>query len=101
MTEERRRYDPRITTLTVASEAAAKEAAKASNLATTLAERVAHMHDCVEELKHIANENRETLADVKAILASFRVVGAVAKWCAGGATAGTAIMLFWRNLNGG
>lgn len=62
---------------------------------------LAHVHGCVEELKRMAKENKDTLDDMKAILSSFRIVGALAKWIASVVAAGSAIVLFWRNLKGG
>lgn len=41
-----------------------------------------HLHDCVESLKAAVKENTEITEQVRDILASFRVVGAVAKWIA-------------------
>ena len=108
MTENRRRDDPRITALVGATEtavanaaSAAATAAESARLAALLATRIEHTHSCVEELKRMAKENKETLDDMKAILSSFRVVGALAKWIASVVAAGSAIVLFWRNLKGG
>ena len=56
-----------------------------------LVERLEHTHDCVETLKRMADQNERVLADMRDILASFRVVGATAKWIAGIATAAAAV----------
>lgn len=60
---------------------------------------VAHLHECVEELKKAVAENAAVLEQVRQILASFRVVGAIAKWIAAIGAAATAVYhaaVWWR-----
>lgn len=60
---------------------------------------IAHLHDCVEALKRDVKANHEVLEQVRDILASFRVVGSVAKWLAAIVAAAVAIyhgVQFWR-----
>lgn len=62
---------------------------------------VAHLHQCVEELKKAVADNAVVLEQVREILASFRVVGAVAKWLAALGAGATAVYhgaLWWRGL---
>lgn len=64
-----------------------------------LRSEVKHLHQCVEELKKGVAENAAVLEQVREILASFRVVGAVAKWVAAIGTAATAVYhgaIWWR-----
>ena len=62
-----------------------------------LISKIDHTHGCVEDLKRLADENAQVLQDMKDILASFRVVGATAKWIGGIAGAATAM---WALLKG-
>jgi hypothetical protein len=60
---------------------------------------VKHLHQCVEELKKSVAENAVLLEQVRDILASFRVVGVVAKWVAAIGAAATAVyhgVIWWR-----
>lgn len=60
---------------------------------------VKHLHDCVEELKKSIAENALVLAQVRDILASFRIVGVAAKWIAAIGAAATALyhgVIWWR-----
>lgn len=60
---------------------------------------VAHLHSCVEELKKAVAENAVVLEQVRDILASFRVLGAIAKWVAAIGAAATATYhaaIWWR-----
>lgn len=52
---------------------------------------VTHLHDCVETLKSSMAENTALTKEVRDILATFRVLGAVAKWVAAIGAAGLAI----------
>lgn len=61
--------------------------------------QVAHLHDCVEELKREMNKNTVVTEQVRDILASFQVVGAIAKWVAAIGAAATAVYhaaIWWR-----
>jgi hypothetical protein len=60
---------------------------------------VKHIHECVEDLKKSVAENALVLGQVRDILASFRVVGVVAKWVAAIIAAATAVyhgVVWWR-----
>ncbi len=52
-----------------------------------LQQEVTHLHECVELVKNVGNrnaelikENTEITTQVRDILASFRILGSVAKW---------------------
>lgn len=60
----------------------------------------AELHACVGKLSVAVSELRATTDEVRDILASFRVIGRIAKWIGAIAAAGAAIIAFWRQLKG-
>jgi len=54
-----------------------------------------HLHGCVELLKKEMERNTVVTEQVRDILASFRIVGAIAKWCAAIGAAATALYHGW------
>ena len=67
---ERRRRDPRIDEIHT---------------------KVEHLHDCIESVKQSVQSNTETVKEVRDILQSFRIAGAIAKWLTGIAAAFMAV----------
>lgn len=63
---------------------------------TKLVEDQAHLHGCVELLKVEMQKNTEVTEQIRDILASFRVVGALAKWTAG---VGAAVVAVYHGLD--
>ena len=61
---------------------------------------VSHLHDCVEELKREMKANTEITREVRDILATFRVVGLMAKWMAAVGAAAVAVWHGWQTLTG-
>lgn len=77
---ERRKPDPRIGKLD-------KRVAGLERSVTGLETGMKHLHDCVESAKAQGRKNEELIAEntkitqeVRDILATFRIVAAVAKW---------------------
>lgn len=52
---------------------------------------VTHLHECVEALKSQMAENTVITKQVRDILASFQIIGAIAKWVAAIGAGATAV----------
>lgn len=76
---DRRRDDPRI---------------------AKLQEDLDHLHACMENNTRITKESSEAIQQVRDILATFRVLGAIAKWLTGVGAAGVAAYHGWQKLTG-
>ena len=42
--------------------------------------QLGHQHDCMEALKREVADTREVLADIRAILRTFKILGTATKW---------------------
>lgn len=62
---------------------------------------IAHLHDCVEQLKKAVAENAVVLEQVREILASFRVLRAVAAWIGAVGVAVAAVIGAVKTIKGG
>jgi hypothetical protein len=60
--------------------------------------KVEHLHDCVEGLKLEMKKNTEVTEQVRDILASFRIAGAIAKWIGGMAGAAAGVWAFMKGF---
>lgn len=63
-------------------------------------QRIARLEDRMGRFESKLDENTATTREVRDILATFKVVGAIAKWCS--AVGGAAILLYhgWMKLTG-
>lgn len=57
--------------------------------------QLGHQHDCMEALKREVADTREILADIRAIMSTFKIMGMAVKWTA---VTSAALVSLWHGL---